>query len=61
MSANHNDICCLGAFRTFGNLELYLIALIEGFKSIPCKNSCPQSSEKRPKTVSQVPSTIIAT
>ena len=31
----HNDnISCLRTLRTFGNLELYLIAFIEGFESI---------------------------
>ncbi len=33
--AHHNDICCVWALRTLGDLELYLIALIEGFESIP--------------------------
>jgi hypothetical protein len=35
MLAHHNNICCLWTLRTIGNLELYLIAFIKGFKSIP--------------------------
>lgn len=31
--AHHNHIGCLWAFGTVGNLELYLVAFIEGFKS----------------------------
>jgi len=32
----HNDnIGCLWTFRTIGNLELHLIAFIEGFKPLP--------------------------
>ncbi len=34
LAQNHN-IRCLGTFRTVGNLELYLIALVKGLKSIP--------------------------
>ena len=34
-SAHYDNVGCLWAFRTIGNLELYLIAFIEGFKSIP--------------------------
>lgn len=33
--AYHNNICCLKPFRTLGNLELYLIAFVKGFESIP--------------------------
>jgi hypothetical protein len=32
--AHYDNVGCLWAFRTIGNLELYLIAFIEGFKSI---------------------------
>jgi hypothetical protein len=32
--AHYNNIGCLWAFRTIGNLELYLIAFIKGFESI---------------------------
>jgi len=35
MLAHHNDICCLWALRTLGNLELYLVAFIKGFETIP--------------------------
>jgi len=32
----HNDnICCLRALRTLGNLELYLVAFVKGLKSVP--------------------------
>jgi hypothetical protein len=32
--AHYNNVGCLWAFRTIGNLELYFIAFIEGFKPI---------------------------
>ncbi len=32
--AHYDNVGCLWAFRTIGNLELYLIAFIEGFKPI---------------------------
>ena len=34
MLAHHDNIGCLRTLRTFGNLELYLIAFIERFKSL---------------------------
>ncbi len=33
--AHDDNIGCLWTLWTFGNLELYLIALVEGFESIP--------------------------
>jgi len=33
--AHYDNVGCLWALRTFGDLEFYLIAFIEGFKSIP--------------------------
>ena len=35
MLGYHNDICCLRALRTLGNLELYLVAFIKGFETVP--------------------------
>ncbi len=35
MLAHHDNIGCLWALRTFGNLELDLIAFVKGFESIP--------------------------
>jgi len=35
MLAHNDNIRCLWALRTLGNFELYLIAFIEGFESIP--------------------------
>ena len=32
--AHYDNVGCLWAFRTIGNLELYFIAFIEGFKPI---------------------------
>jgi len=32
--AHYDNVGCLWALRTVGNLELYLIAFIEGFKAI---------------------------
>ena len=32
--AHYDNVGCLWAFRTIGNLELYLIAFIEGFKPL---------------------------
>ena len=33
--AHYDNIGCLWALRTLGNLELYLVAFVKGFKSIP--------------------------
>ena len=33
--AHYNNIRCVRALWTLGNLELYFIALIKGFESIP--------------------------
>jgi len=35
MLTHHNNVGCLWTLRTVGNLELYLIAFIEGFEPFP--------------------------
>ncbi len=35
MSAHNDYICRLETLRTLGDFELYLVAFIKGFKSIP--------------------------